>query len=176
VVTVTGYDSNDQPLSRGNGYIYSANGIVVTSYSAIRGASSVTVETSRGEELTVIALMGYSPARDLAALAVLEGNLPALENGAEETVQEAEAVSALGLSGAVAQGVLGTRRAIGGVDLIGTNLQANAGSPVINRQGKVIGVVIQRNGGVFAVPSHYVSDMLAENHTMSFEQMLEETR
>lgn len=175
VVTVTGYDSNDQPLSRANGYIYSTNGIVVTSYSAIRGASSVTIETSRGEELTVIALMGYSPTRDLAALAVLEGNLPALQNGAEETSQEGEAVSVLAFNGGVAQGTLGPRRAIAGVDLIGINLQATPGSPLINRHGKVIGLVSRRNGGLFAIPSHYVSDMLAESHAMSFGQMLEET-
>ncbi len=176
VVMVTGYDANDQPVSRANGYVYSASGIVVTSYSAIRGASSVTVDTSQGDELTVIALMGYSPARDLAALAVLEGNLPTLPNGADESVGEGDPVTVLGFNRVVSQGVIGPRRATAGVDLLAVNAQAGPGSPVVNHHSKVVGLTIGRAPGLFAIPTHYVSDLLAERRTMSFEQMLEETR
>jgi S1-C subfamily serine protease len=178
VMIVTGYDSHDQPLSQANGYVYSPSGIIVTTFSAIRGASSVGVYTSNGDELSVIALMGYSPSRDLAVLAVLEGNLPALESGAGETVQEGDVVVAVGSNRAVYQGVVGPRRAIGGVDLIRIGAQSSPGSPVLNAHGKVIGVTIQRPAGVgaaYAVPSRYISDVLAERRTMSFAQMLEET-
>ena len=178
VVIVTGYDSNDQPVSQANGYVYSANGIIVTSYSAIRGASSISIDTSNGDELNVLALMGYSPSRDLAVVAVLEGNLPALETGAGEVVQEGDLVVAIGRNRAVSQGVVGPRRAIGGVDLMQISVQAAPGSPVLNEHGKVIGVTIKRPAGVnsvYAIPSHYISDLLAEHRTMSFAQMLEET-
>ncbi len=178
VVIVTGYDSSDRPLAQANGYVYSSNGIIVTSYSAIRGASSVTVDNAKGEELTVIALMGYSPGRDLAALAVLEGNLPALESGAGENVQEGDSVVVIGPNRAVSQGSVGPRRAVGGVDLIEISAPAAPGSPVVNQHGKVIGVTIKRAAGgntVFAIPSHYISDLLAEHRTISFSQMLEET-
>lgn len=174
IVTVTGYDAGNQAVSRGTGFIYSSNGIVVTTYGAIRGASSVVVETASGEELSVIALMAYSPARNLAALAVLEGNLASLQNGAEETVQEGEAVTVPG--SATPPCLLGMRRAIGGVDLIGLSCTANAGSPVIDGRGKVIGVAANRAGASFAVPIHYISDMLAESHAISFDQMLAETQ
>jgi hypothetical protein len=49
---------------------------------------------------------------------------------------------------------------------------------VLNEHGKVIGVTIERLAGVnsvYAIPSHYISDLLAEHRTMSFAQMLEET-
>jgi S1-C subfamily serine protease len=178
VLIVTGYDSNDQPLGQANGYVYSSNGIIVTSYSAIRGASDVAIETPKGDELNVIALMGYSPVRDLAVLAVLEGNLAALETGAGEVVKEGDSAVVIGPDHALSQGIIGPRRAIGGVDLMPINTQAFPGSPVLNEHGRVIGLIVKRVAGAnaaFAIPSHYISDLLAEHRTMSFAQMLEET-
>ena len=175
VVTVVGYDGADKPLAQAKGYVYSSSGIIVTSFSAIRGASSVEVETSNGEELNVIALMGYSPSRDLAVLAVLEGNLSSLETTDDDAMPEGSAVFALGTGGAISQGTVGPRRAVGGVDLIAIGAPAAAGSPVVNDHGKVIGVAVKR-GGSFVVPSHYISDLISERRSISFAQMLEETR
>jgi S1-C subfamily serine protease len=179
VVTVTGYDQNDKPVSQGTGYVYSANGIIVTSFTAIRGASSVTIDTASGEELNVIALMGYSPSRDLAVLAVLEGNLPALQTGANEIVQEGDAVVVVGAGNAISKGAVGVRRAVGGVDLFQISAGGAAGSPVLNEHGKVIGMTTRKASGgdtlTLAIPSHYISDLLAEQHVISFAQMLEET-
>jgi len=175
VVMVTGWDANDQPLAKGPGYVYSASGIIVTSYSAIRGASAVTVETASGEELNVIALMGYSVSRDLAVVAVLEGNLPALETGPGEVVQEGDAVVAIGPGNATSKGVVGPRRAIGGVDLMQITASAPTGSPVLNEHAKVIGLATHRHGEMLAIPSRYISDLLAEHRVISFDQMLQET-
>jgi S1-C subfamily serine protease len=180
VVTVTGYDADDKPLAQGPGYVYSASGIIITSYSAIRGASSVTVATASGEELNVIALMGYSPNHELAVLAVLEGNLSVLETGAGDIVNEGDAVTVVGPNNAVSQGAVGPRRAIGGLDLVQITAEAAAGSPVLNAHGKVIGVATHKRVGgqtlTFAIPSHYISDLLADRHVISFGQMLEETQ
>lgn len=180
IVTVTGYDANDRPIAEGTGYVYSASGIIVTSYGAIRGASSVTVETASGEELNVIALMGYNPSRDLAVLAVLEGSLPALESGADEIVQEGDTVVAIGPNNAVSNGAAGARRAVGGVDMIRITAEAPAGSPVLNLHGKVIGMATHKRVGsenlTFAVPGSYISNLLEEHHVISFAQMLEETQ
>jgi S1-C subfamily serine protease len=179
IVTVTGYDQNDKPIAQGAGYVYSSSGIIVTSYSAIRGASSVTVGAASGEELNVIAVMGYSPSRDLAVLAVLEGNLPALETGAAEIVQEGDAVVAVGPDNAVSRGAIGSRRAIGGVDLFQITAQASMGSPVLSEHAKVIGLVTGQRPGenvTLAVPSRYISDLLAEHRVLSFAQVLEETQ
>lgn len=172
VVTVTGYDAGEQPTSQGVGYVYSSSGIIVTSYDAIRQASSVTVESSSGDELSVIAVMGYSTTQDLAVLAVLEGNLPALESGASEIVQEGDAVTLPGENNAVVRGAVGARRAVGGVDLIQITAAAAAGSPVLNESGKVIAMVTGRQ---MAIPSRYVSDLLAEHRVLSFDQILHET-
>jgi S1-C subfamily serine protease len=175
VVMVTGWDPNDQPLAQGPGYVYSANGIIVTSYSAIRGASSLTIETASGAELNVIALMGYSVSRDLAVVAVLEGNLPALETGAGDVVQEGDAVVAVGPGNATSKGVVGPRRAVGGVDLMQITASAPTGSPVLNEHGKVIGLATLRHGETLAIPSRYIADLLAEHRVISFDQMLQET-
>ena len=180
IVTVIGYDPNDQPIAQGVGYVYSDTGFIVTTYAAIRGATSVVVETTTGDQLSVIALMGYSPTQDLAVLAVLEGNLPALETGPAEIVQEGDPVVALGLGNAVSEGLVGPRRAMGGVDLIQITATASAGTPVLSQHGKVIGLATRRRVGTetltLAIPSHYIQDLLAEHRVLSFEQMREETR
>jgi S1-C subfamily serine protease len=179
IVRVFSYDENDKLVAQGVGYIYAASGLIITSYGAIRGASTVEVETASGEELNVIALMGYNPGHDTAALAVLEGSLPTLETGAAEVVQEGEAVVALGPGNATSSGVVGVRRAIGGVDLIQITAPAADGWPVLNQHGKVIGIATHRKVGgqtlTFTTPSRYISDMLAEKRVLSFADMLRET-
>jgi hypothetical protein len=184
IVTVTGFDRNDKPISQGIGYIHSSSGIIITSFTAIRGASSVTIQTAAGDELSVIALMGYSPERDLAALAVLEGSLPALDSGATEVVEEGDPVVVIGADNAISKGAVGARRAVGGVDLIQITAPAPVGAPpvgapVLNERAQVIGIVTNKHFGpenqTLAIPSRYVSDLLAEQHVISFAQMLEET-
>jgi len=118
--------------------------------------------------------MGYSPSRDLAVLAVLEGNLPALETGPAEIVQEGDSVVAVAPGNAVFRGTVGPRRAMGGVDLFQTTAPAPGGSPVISEHGKVIGISTRNYGGM-VVPSRYISDMLAEQRVLSFADMLRET-
>jgi S1-C subfamily serine protease len=180
IVTVTGYDADEKPIVQGTGYVYASSGIVVTSYSAIRGASSVVVESASGEELSVIALMGYNTNCDLAALAVLQGNLPSLESGAGEVVDQGDTLVAMGPDGEVSEGTAGARRAMGGVDLIQISAKASVGWPVLNQHGKVIGMATRKRVGgsleTFAIPSRYISDLLAERKVISFAQMLDETQ
>ena len=180
VVTVTGYDSNDKPLAQGAGFVYSTNGMIATSFDAIRGASAVKIVTAAGEELSVIALMGYNMNADLAVLAVLEGNLPALESGASEIVSEGDPVVSIGPDNAFSNGTVGARRATNGIDMMPITAQAPEGAPVLNEQAKVIGMAIHKRVGkaivTLAVPSHYITDLVAEHRVLSFEQMLEETQ
>jgi hypothetical protein len=168
LVTVIGYDAAENPIAQGPGYVYASSGLIITSYGAIRGASSVVVETAAGQELNVIALMGYNIGRDLAALAVLEGNLPALETGPGEIIQEGETVYAVGTALTI-----GPRRAVAGTDLIQTNAMVNSGTPVLNEHGRVIGIA-RRDATI--LPSHYIPDLLAERRVLSFEQLRQEVQ
>ena len=87
-------------------------------------------------------------------------------------------ITVMGPNHSISQGAIGPRRSAGGVDLIRINTQASPGSPVLNQRGKVIGLVANRPAGAnaaFAIPSHYISDLLAEHRSISFAQMLEET-
>lgn len=152
LVTVTGYDADDQPLTTASGYIHSPNGIIVTSYQAVHGATSIDVETASGQELQVIATMAVSPESDLAILAVAESNLPALHPDATAVVQPGERVfTALGQAGTVTG-----RRVVGHVDAIQTTLPLAPGAPLFNEYGRVIAVGV--------VPVRYVSELLAAQH------------
>ena len=133
-----------------------------------------------GDELSVIALMGYNTRVDLAILGVLEGNLPALQSGAGDIVQEGDNVIVPQPATEAARGAIGIRRAIEGVDLMQISAQAPSGCPVLNEYGKVIGLVTHRRVGrtdvTLATPSRYISDLLAEHRAISLGQMLEETQ
>ena len=63
LVRITSYDANDQPIADRNGFVYSADGMIVTSYEAVRGAQSIEVEAPSGEELHVISVMATSRER-----------------------------------------------------------------------------------------------------------------
>ena len=172
LVTVVGYGPDDQPVAQGVGWIYTPTGMIVTSYSAIRGASNVSIETAKGDELNVIALMGYNVAQNLAILAVLEGSLPALESGPGDPVQEGGSALTFGPHGSSVPAKVGPRRAVGGVDLFAITTQVSEGMPVVNDRGHVIGIA---HGNGMVVPSHSISDILEQKRVLSFADMLRET-
>jgi len=152
IVRVSSYDASDQPIAERNGFVYSADGMIVTSFQAVRGAASIAVETASGEELHVISIMASSPQRDLAILAVSESKLPALAIDAAAPVEVGDRVSA-GAS-------IASREAVNGVDVIHTTAAIPVemtGGPLLNEYGKVIAIATGANS---AVPARYIPDLL----------------
>ena len=152
LVRITSYDANDQPIADRNGFVYSADGMIVTSYEAVRGAQSIEVEAPSGEELHVISVMATSRERGLAVLAVAESNLPALEIDSAAPVQIDDRLS--GGASVI------SRDAVNGIELIRTDTTVapeQAGTPLLNAYGKVVAI---STGGNAAVPVRYIPDLL----------------
>jgi Trypsin-like serine proteases, typically periplasmic, contain C-terminal PDZ domain len=175
--------------SSGSGVIVDPNGYIITNAHVILGAERIQVllPSSMDEESpknrSIIRpqgrrlradIVGIDLETDLAVLKIPAKNLPALELGDSETVEQGQLVlalgSPLGLENSVSMGVVSAKarqlRADDTMIYIQTDAPINPGSsggPLIDTQGRVIGIntLLLTQSGVnegigFAAPSNIV--------------------
>ena len=157
--------------SGGSGFLVSADGLVVTNYHVVRGASELTVHLG-GREYTA-EVRGSDPETDIALIQVkgLEGMVPYLELGDSESLRPGDWVMVIGsplnLDSTVTVGVvsalgrsgLGLGRDSSFENYIQTDAAinfGNSGGPLVNLRGQVVGIATAINYGAenigFAVP------------------------
>jgi S1-C subfamily serine protease len=161
-------------VSQGTGFILTDNGYVVTNAHVLVGATYVRIITSE-QELIEAEMIGYDEYADLVLLKV-SGNYDSIELDDSDNVQVGEKVIAignpLGLQFSVSEGI------VSAVDREGpTGLEAyiqtdaalnpgNSGGPLINKEGKVIGINNFKIGGGenlgFALESNYIKSVINE--------------
>jgi len=156
--------------SLGSGFVWSADGIIVTNNHVVEGASSITVNFNDGSQLKA-KLIGVDPDSDVAVLRVDAKGLTAAPVGASSDLMIGESVIAVGnpfgLSGTVTTGVVSALgRSVPSkeagrtfTDFIQTDASinpGNSGGPLLNIEGRVIGIntAIYANaqGIGFAIP------------------------
>lgn len=76
MVVVENYNENGEKAGQGSGYLFSADGIVITNYHVTRGASALLVRFSSKSETRVESLLGYNIESDVAALQVPASSVP----------------------------------------------------------------------------------------------------
>lgn len=154
------FDSN----SRGSGFIYSADGYIVTNHHVVSGADEIKVKLSDGRELTA-KIVGSDERTDIALLKVEASGLPVLKMGASENLEVGEWVLAIGSPfgfdhSATAGIVSATGRSLPAenyVPFIQTDVAinpGNSGGPLFNLEGEVIGInsqIYSRSGGFMGV-------------------------
>lgn len=171
--------------SEGSGFIYRADGYVITNDHVVSGNKNVTVILNNGKEYPGKVLSASE--FDVAVIKIEAQNLPTLGIGDSKGVRPGEMVMAIGspfgLENSVTFGhvsALGRENAIpdmeggGGLasstrfypDLIQTDAAinvGNSGGPLVNIEGQVIGMnssIYSRSGGsngiAFAIPSNQV--------------------
>jgi S1-C subfamily serine protease len=157
--------------AQGTGFIITNEGYLVTNAHVLAGATSANALTSE-RLIKPVALVGYNEQLDLALLKI-EGDYNSLKFDSIDNVQIGEKVIAignpLGLSFSVSEGIVSGRNRQG-INQLPAYIQTdaalnpgNSGGPLINTEGKVIGInnfkVTGDNLG-FALQSDYVVDML----------------
>ena len=157
-------------LSQGTGFIIDSKGYVVTNYHVMQNAKSAGIFTYEGNSHSV-QLVGYDANIDIALLKI-EGNFKELELDNSDNIQIGEKVIAignpLGLQFSVSEGIVSAVHRPGPS---GTNSYiqtdaalnpGNSGGPLINKQGKVIGINNFKVGGGeslgFALESNYIEE------------------
>jgi Do/DeqQ family serine protease len=165
-----GRDRSFTSQSLGSGFVWSAEGIIVTNNHVVEGASRITVNFSDGTQLPA-KLIGVDPDSDVAVLRVDAKNLLAAPIGTSADLLIGETVIAVGnpfgLSGTVTTGVVSALgRSVPSkeagrtfTDFIQTDASinpGNSGGPLLNIEGRVIGIntMIYANaqGIGFAIP------------------------
>ena len=130
----------------GSGFFISSNGLILTCYHVIEGATSITVDVSGGS-YDVESIEAFSKVYDLAVLKIDKEDTPYLEQCTE--VRTGEAVYAVGsslgeLEGSFTAGtVSSSKRTYGMMKCIQMDTaisDGNSGGPLVNAYGEVVGV------------------------------------
>ncbi len=141
------------PRGNGSGFVWSADGHIVTNAHVIRGASSATVRLADGATHEA-RLVGAAPGYDLAVLKIEADGLEALPRGTSQDLQVGQSAFAIGnpfgLDFTLTTGIvsaldrdLPSREGPGLRGLIQTDAAinpGNSGGPLLDSAGRLIGV------------------------------------
>jgi serine protease Do len=146
VIMVRGRDARREGL--GTGFVISKDGLIATSLHVIGEGRPIAVETAGGKKYDVTAVEATDRAHDLALIRLDGKDLPALPLGDSAKVKDGQPVVAFGnphgLRSSVVSGVVSGRREIDGQPMIQLAIPVepgNSGGPVVDLQGRVVGVL-----------------------------------
>ncbi len=173
-----------QQQGTGSGFIFRADGYILTNEHVVAGADQVNVKLRDGRSFEG-KVVGADPVTDVAVVKIEADNLPTLTLGDSEQLQTGEWAIAignpLGLDNTVTTGIISatgrSSNEIGipdhRVEFIQTDAAinlGNSGGPLLNAQGEVIGIntaIIQNAQGIgFAIPinkARQIADQLIAN-------------
>lgn len=160
----------------GSGFIFRADGYVLTNYHVIEGADEITVNLKSGQKYQAD-IIGKDEKYDLAILKINAKNLPYLELGDSDAIQIGQWVVAIGnpygLHETVTTGIISALnrdlKSVNESALIQTDAAinpGNSGGPLVDLDGKVIGIneaILSNAQSIgFAIPINLVKENLEE--------------
>jgi S1-C subfamily serine protease len=160
-------------LALGSGFLIRDDGVVVTNFHVLRGASSAIVVLASKERFTRVRVIEADSALDLAILKIPGAGLPTLSarTTVPPTGERVIAIgSPLGLANTVSDGIVSATRVIEGRELVQITAPISPGSSggaVLDSRGNVFAVsTLYLKGGQslnFAVPVRYALGMLKDS-------------
>ena len=181
VISVAGRDGTQQGL--GTGFVIAREGLIATNLHVIGEARPITVQTAEGKSLKVTGVRAWDRTLDLAVIQVDAKELPVLELGDSDKPQQGDPIVVMGnpfgLKHSVVSGVLSEQREIDGRKMLQIAFPVepgNSGGPVLDAQGKVLGIVtmksrVTENLG-FAVPINALKPLLEKPNPVAMEKWL----
>jgi S1-C subfamily serine protease len=172
-------------ISQGSGFFIADGGYIVTNAHVMEGATRAAIITYDGESHTVYKL-GEDTEMDLILLRINETEYEPLTLADSDEVKQGEQIIAIGnpygLSFSVTQGIVSNVHQTG-ENKIDAYLQidaalnsGNSGGPLINKQGKVIGInnfkISEAEGLGFALESNYIKDVINDMYYPEYGENL----
>ena len=186
VVIIENFNEDGTKTSQGSGYVFSPDGIVVSNYHVIRGASSLSITVPSVGKVRVENVLGYSPETDVAILQLPQPTTASLETETTQTAKVGDHVVAigapLGLESTVSEGIISALRDGAGIHIIQTTASISPGSsggPLLDDYGKVIGLTtakIQNGENLnFVISATHINDLVNRKHPVPLSEMLSDT-
>ena len=163
--------------SLGSGFVFDADGHIITNAHVIEGADEINVTLSDGRSLPAT-VIGADKKLDIALLKVEAGaSLPVTRLGDSDKLQVGEWVMAIGnpfgLEQTVTAGIVSAKGRVIGAgpydDFIQTDASinpGNSGGPLFNTSGEVVGIntaIIARAQGIgFAIPINVAKSIITQ--------------
>jgi len=142
-------DDDGEVKGSGTGFLVSSDGLLVTNHHVIAGAKQIIAKAENGGLFPVLRVVASDPGNDLALLQLEAKGLPCLTlapaGSAEAGTRIAVIGSPLGLEGTLTEGIVSARRKLPGqkrevLQISAAISQGSSGSPVLDPQGRVVGV------------------------------------
>lgn len=181
VITVTGRDGKREGL--GTGFIIAADGLIATNLHVIGEARPITVQLADGQKHEATAVHATDRAADLAIIKIDAKDLKPLTLGDSDKIPQGAGIVALGnphgLKHSVVAGVVSGRREIEGRSMIQLAMPVepgNSGGPVVDLEGRVLGVVTMKSAVAenlgFAMPINALKPLLQKPNPVAMERWL----
>ena len=183
LVSISATGREGRSVGIGTGFVVDPGGLIATNLHVIGDARPVHVEMSDGRKLRVIAIHASDRKMDLAVIRVAEKNLPALEMGDPDKLKKGAPIVVMGnphgLKNSVVSGVNSSTREIDGRTMLQLAIPiepGNSGGPVLDRQGRVHGIVTMKslvtdNLG-FAVDIRMLKTLLAKPNPVPIDRWM----
>lgn len=167
----------------GTGFVIAAEGLIATNMHVIGEARPLRVSLPDGGKLEVTAIHAWNREKDLAILRVGAQGLKTLELGDSSKLSQGDYVAAmgnpLGLRYSVVEGVVSAMRELEGQKVIQLAMpveRGNSGGPLLDRDGKVVGIVSMKSALTenlgFAVPVDELRTLLEKPAPVAMKNWL----
>jgi len=173
LVVIRSTDRTGGELGLGTGFVISSDGLIATAWHVIGDGREIRVELADGRSLPVTAVHASSSQMDLAIVRVSQLDLPPLTLSLEGRTPQGREIVALGhpegFRNAIVSGVISGYQEIDGVEMLQLAMsieRGNSGGPVLDRQGRVVGIVTRKSALQdklgFAIPVRLLRDLQAD--------------
>lgn len=190
VMTIYCYDKQNRPIAQGSGFLIDANGVGVTNFHVLKTAFRAEARLGDGRIYQILSIHAFDTDKDLVVLRIgrqirdkieWAHDLPFLPIGSTEAVAAGDRIAIIsspeGLSNSVTDGLVSAVRADEGGNFLQITAPVSPGSsggPVLNMQGKVIGVTVaqMREGQNlnFAIPIETVLEVNKHDLNLDFDE------
>jgi len=152
VVTIVAFDGEGRKIGQGSGFLVRADGVVVTNWHVLAGASAATMTLQSGAEFNRVMFLSGDPTTDVVLIKVPGFNMPTVQMTTSLPEVGAKIVtlgSPLGFTNTVSEGIVSAIRVVDGRRMVQVTAPISHGSSG--------GAILDNLGRVFAISSGSVA-------------------